>query len=224
LPSVYGNNPSTPYLAYFVPPAPGHKVNERGAMIAKVLGKSGNATVYYSLRPDEAIVFVGRTPPECRYFGFDVDLFHRTIENETRWVWSNVGDPLNNAVIKTEGTPDGLPGNPFNQSTMIVTTADKGIDRRIRAAAQSAGYSEDIVNTQVLPSSILNMGLENDSDTFVMFMRPALFKDKRAGNDYINSTPAIVLRVTPKDSMCHRLSPPFLSETSSIHMGVKCLT
>ena len=64
IPSVYGNNPSTPYLAYFMPPAPGYKVNERGAMIAKVLGKSGNATVYYSLRPDEAIVFVGRTPPE----------------------------------------------------------------------------------------------------------------------------------------------------------------
>jgi hypothetical protein len=83
---------------------------------------------------------------------------------------------------------------------MIVTTADKGIDRRIRAAAQSAGYSEDIINTQVLPSSILNMGLENDSDTFVMFMRPAQFKDKKAGNDYINNTPAIVLRVTPKES------------------------
>jgi hypothetical protein len=200
IPSVYGNNPSTPYLAYFMPPAPSHKVNERGAMIAKVLGKSGNATVYYSLRPDEAIVFVGRTPPECRYFGFDVDLFHRTIKNETRWVWSNVGDPLNNAVIKTEGTPNGLSGNPFNQTTMIVTTADKGIDRSIRAAAQSAGYSEDVINTQVLPSTILNMGLENDSDTFVMFIRPALFRDKKAGNDYINNTPAIVLRVTPKDS------------------------
>ena len=26
LPSAYGNNPTTKYLVYFVPPAPGHKV------------------------------------------------------------------------------------------------------------------------------------------------------------------------------------------------------
>jgi hypothetical protein len=28
IPSVYGNNPSTQYLTYFVPPAPGEKMGE----------------------------------------------------------------------------------------------------------------------------------------------------------------------------------------------------
>ena len=68
---------------------------------------------------------------------------------------------------------------------MVITTADKGIDQRIRAAAQSAGYSDGIINTQVLPSTMLNMGVENNSDTFAVFIRPALFKDKQAGDDYI---------------------------------------
>ncbi len=200
IPSAYGNNPTTKYLAYFVPPAPGSKVNERASKIAKMLGKSGNSTAYWNLRPDEAVIFVGRTPPECRFFNFDADLMFRAYGNETRWIFANLGDPLNLDVINTAGTPNGLSGSPFNQTTMIVTTADKGVDQRIRTAAESAGYSNGIINTMVLPSPMLNMGLENNSDTFGMYVRPALFKDKLAGNDYINNTPTIILRVTPNET------------------------
>ena len=124
----------------------------------------------------------------------------RTYGNETRWIFANLGDTVNNLVIKTEGTPNGSPGNPFNQTTMVVTTADKGIDQRIRAAAQSAGYSDGIINTQVLPSAMLNMGVENNSDTFAVYIRPSLFEDKQAGDDYINNTPATVFRITPNES------------------------
>ena len=200
LPSAYGNNPTTRYLAYFVPPAPGYKVDERLSKIARTLGMSLNSTAIWNIRPDEAIVFVGRTPPECRYFSYDHYLLSRTYGNETQWIFANLADTLNNLVIKTEGTSDGSPGNPYNQTTVIVTTADKGIDRRIRAAAQSAGYSDGIINTQVLPSSMLNMGLENNSDTFAIFIRPALYKDTQAGDDYLNNTPAVILRVTPNGS------------------------
>jgi len=71
LPTAGGNNPSTKYLGYFVPPAPGHVVDPALAEYSKALGLSGNTTNYWNLRPDEAVVFVGRTPPECRYFSFD---------------------------------------------------------------------------------------------------------------------------------------------------------
>ena len=205
LTSALGNNPSTKYLTYFVPPAPGHKVPELFAKIASSLGISQNASAFWNLGPDEAIIFVGRTPPECRYFCYDAELLFTTFRNEYRWIWTCLGDPLNNLVIKTEGTPDGLPGNPFDQTTVLITTADKGIDRRIRAAAQSAGYPDNITNTQVIPSTILNMGLENSSDTFAVFIRPALFEDQQAGDAYINRTPATILRVTPNVSA--RLDP-----------------
>ncbi len=200
LPSAWGNNPTTKYIAYFVPAAPGYKVDKKPSMLAKALGFSGNATAYFRLRPDEAIVFVGRTPPECRYFNFDVNLFSRTYGNKTLWPWFDLGDPLNMEIIKTDGTPNGTAGNPFNQTTMIVTTADKGVDQRIRAVAESVGYSDGIINTQVIPSPMLNMGLENNSDTFTIYIRPALFKDKQVGNDYINSTPATIFRITPNKS------------------------
>lgn len=200
LPSAYGNNPTTKYIAFFVPPAVGYKVDEQISNITSTLGMSGNTTPFWSLRPDEAVIFVGRTPPECRYFGYDIDLMHRTYGNERRWIFANIGDSLNNLDIKTNGTSNGSSGNPFNQTTVIIITADKGIDKRIRAAAYSAGYSDNTINTQVLPSSILKIGLDNDSDTFATLIRPALFNDTQAGENYINNTPATVFRITPNIS------------------------
>jgi hypothetical protein len=200
LPSAYGNNPTTKYVAYFVPAPTGSEVDERVSRLTSALGMSGNTTPIWNLRSDEAVVFVGRTPPECRYFSYDHYIMHRTYGNERKWLFSNIADTVNNLVIKTEGTPDGSSGNPYNQTTILIITADRGIDQRIRNAAQSAGYSDDIINTQVLPSSILNMGLENDSDTFAAFIRPALFNDMQAGEDYINNTPATVFRITPNNN------------------------
>jgi hypothetical protein len=200
LPSAYGNNPATKYLVYLVPPASGHEVTGKISEIIQILGVTENITPFWSLRPDEAVVFVGRTPPECRYFSLDQFLMERTYGNETRWIFAPFGDTVNNLVIKTEGTPDGSPGNPYNQTTIVVSTADKGIDQRIRAAAQSAGYSDGIINTQVLPSAMLNMGVEDNSDTFAVFIRGSLFADEQAGNDYIDNKPATVFRITPNES------------------------
>jgi len=199
-PSAYGNNPATQYLVYLVPPPSGQEVRGIISEILKVLGVTANITPFPSLSPDEALVFVGRTPPECRYFSFDHSLMERTYGNETRWIFANLADTVNNLVINTEGTPNGTAGNPYNQTTIVVTTADKGIDRRIRAAAQSAGYSEGIINTQVLPSAMLNMGVENNSDTFAVTIRPSLFIDKQVGENYIANKPGIVFRITPNES------------------------
>jgi hypothetical protein len=200
LPSAYGNNPSTKYLTYFVPPAPGHTVPELFSRITKALGMGQDTSAFWTLGPDEAIVFIGRTPPECRYFSFDHYLLSRTYGNEARWIFANLADTVNNLVINTKGTPNGTAGNPFNQTTVIVATADRGIDQRIQAAAIGAGYSSEIFNTQVFPSSMLNMSLEDSSDNFVILIRPALYKDKQVGNDYLNNTPATVFRITPNES------------------------
>jgi len=200
IPTAAGNNPTTKYMGYFVPPAPGNEIDTEIAEYSKALGMSVNTTNIWNLRPDEAIVFVGRTPPECRYFSFDSAQQSGIYGNEILWTWPNLGDTLNNLVIKTEGTPNGKPGNPFNQTTMIIHTADKGIDQRIHAAARSAGYPDGIINTMVFPSSILHMGVENYSDSFSVYIRPALYKDKQAGNDYLNNTPAVIFRITPNES------------------------
>lgn len=200
LPAAYGNNPATKYLTYFVPPARGYKVPELFAKIAVALGMGTNVSAFWNIRPDEAIVFVGRTPPECRYFSYDHYILSRTYGNEDRWLFANVADTVNSLTINTEGTPNGSTGNPFNQTAVMVATADRGIDQRIRAAALSAGYSSDMFNTQVFPSAMLNLGLENSSDNFIMLIRPNFYKDKQAGDNYLNNTPATIFRITPNQT------------------------
>ena len=66
LSSAWGNNPATKYLTYFVPPAPGRGVPEQFSSISAALGMSQDTSAFFDLGPDEAVVFVGRTPPKCR--------------------------------------------------------------------------------------------------------------------------------------------------------------
>ena len=156
----------------------------------------------WQLNPDEALVIVTKTPPECVYFSYCGFLFYKYYEKEKqrKWVWTSYNDPLNNLTIKTSGTPNGAKGNPFNQDTIIIVTADKGIDQRIRSAAVSAGYSEDIINTYVTPSSMVKMGTGPECDTIVFGQRMALFADEKAGQEYVNAVSAAI-RVTPESQV-----------------------
>jgi hypothetical protein len=191
-PNCYGNNPSTPYMGYFLPPPPGETAISENPKDADTL--DNKTLVDYRLRPDEALLFIGRTPPECKYFSFVPYVYDRYIPNEgqRRRVFASLGDPLNFMTIKTSGN------STFNASTFIITAADKGINDRIKAAGIAAGYPETIMNSAVIPPQLVKMGLEQDADKLLMLIRLAFFKDKMAGQDYLNGTAARVFRITPK--------------------------
>jgi len=192
--SCFGNNPATPYVAFWLPPGPGQTGRS-------VLKSPKGLAVDWHLGPDEAVVYIGRTPPECSYFSYRSYVFDKfyPYEGEYKRVFGDLGDALNQKTIKTGGTPDGSEGNPFNQTTLIVSTADRGIAERIIEAAESAGYPSSITNIDVIPSSILNMGLDNSSDTFAFIIRLNFFLDPLAGNAFVNHPPGTVLRITPKE-------------------------
>ena len=156
----------------------------------------------WQLNPDEAVVLVTKTPPECTYFSYVGFIFNKYYEKEKqrKWVWTSFNDTLNNLTIKTSGTPDGAKGNPFNQETIIIITADKGIDQRIRNLAVSAGYAESIINTYIIPSSMVKLGTGPEFDTIVVGQRMALFADEKAGQEYVN-TVTIGIKVTPKSTV-----------------------
>jgi hypothetical protein len=102
-------------------------------------------------------------------------------------------------TIRTENTPDGRPGDPFQAAAVIVCTADRGIESRVRAAARTAGFSESLINTEVFPSALLNMGVEGDDDTFHFLHRMALFEDPGQGASYLTSSDISAFRITPMD-------------------------
>ena len=189
--SCNGNNPEAPYKVHVLPPAPGQS-------LPNAFTDKNNMSAVYRLRPDEALVFIGTTPPECTYFSYQTFQYYHYYPAEQlfRKTFCNIGDTINFRTIKTNGTD----GNPFDKATVIVSTADKGIDERVREAAKSAGYLPDMINTETLPSSILRMGVDKYDDSFILLHRMYSFKDEDAGKAYLNNLSGIVLRITPNET------------------------
>ena len=190
LDTCQGANVGAPYLAYKLPPAPGQKTPNM-----KVDTVSGLAFAY-PLRQDEAIVQVGRTPPESGFFSYQSYLTLRYDPYLKRYLalFNSIGDTINNLTIKTKGAA----GKNFNQPVIIISTADKGTDALVRKVARAAGYPPGIINTDIVPSSAVNMGLEGTPDLFGFVSRVAVPKDKNELEAYINNPGSTVLRLTPK--------------------------
>jgi hypothetical protein len=205
LANAAGNNAGAPYKGVFGAIPENIEIKDINALsnapekIDSLLYGTPGLMQGWQLNPDEALVLVTKTPPECAYFSYCGFIFYKYYEKDQqrKWVWTSFNDPLNHLTIRTSGTPNGAKGNPFNQDTIIIVTADKGTEQRIRSAAASAGYSADIINTYVIPSSMVKMGTGPEFDTIVFGHRMALFTDEKAGQEYVNAV-SVALRVIPK--------------------------
>lgn len=191
------NNAGQPYKVVMIPP---HPIDRDLPIDPGELAFS-----IFRIRPDEAIVYVGPTPPLSDYFSFTPYLWVRRegkIVDKGDLIFAAVNDPLNNALIKTEGR-----GNPFRKQTVIVFTADRGVFARVADQAQAAGYPKTMINAYILPSELLHLGVltdeeeadARDSDSFVLIVRSANFVSRAAGDNYLaDDSYATIWRVTPE--------------------------
>ncbi|MBV9490655.1 MAG: hypothetical protein JO069_13175 [Verrucomicrobia bacterium] len=203
VPSCFGNNISTPYVLPMVPLAPGQTADNLpipNPITDYPLVPEDQGLYYeYFLRPDEAIVLVGKTPPSLAYFGYRSYLARRNVAGAYKYIFASLGDQANNLTTATAGTPFGKFGtDPYAQAAMFISTADAGTDRRVRAAAQAAGYAPEIINTDVIPSSLVKLGLTGTPDSFAILHRAAVFADAQAGQAYFQNPGMTVFRITPK--------------------------
>lgn len=207
------NNKGAPYLTAVVPHLPGDPTLVPYA---------------FQLRADEAVVFIGVTPPPVAYFSYQpyllnkhyaqpvpADLLTKPIQG--CWgdphcldVGTSLGDTVNVATIKTIG-PD-----PYNAPMVLIFTPDQGTEVRVRSALQKAGYPPAIVNTVAFPASILNLGIGQGHDLFMILGRNAKWLNGAAGEAaglaYMDSlstpnSPISVFRVTPKVFSATNLQP-----------------
>jgi hypothetical protein len=183
LDSAAGNNAGQPYKKLKIPVLPSVRMG---------LG-------IFQLRPYEAIVYLGPTPPMGDYFSFTPFLWVRHVGQvipKGDWVFAALGDPLNHTQIKTEGG-----GSPFQKNTMVIFTADRAVYERIKAQAIAAEYPESMINAYVFPSELLNMGVNlgsSDDDSFIVLVRSANISDPKQENAYmVNDYYARIFRVTP---------------------------
>lgn len=194
MPTCAGNNPSSPYGMYCLPPAPGDTVARHAEPPCPT---DGDLRWVWRLREDEALVFVGKTPPTAAYYSFRSYLFSRPGWFRRRELFASLGDALNLQVIATAGTPNGVVGNPFAQETVVISTADRRLDAVLRELLPGSGAPGAIINTDVIPPELARMGLVKNRDDFAMLFRVALFADPAAGERYMRTPPAAILRVTP---------------------------
>jgi hypothetical protein len=202
-----GNNADAPYRAMFgalpdnIATKDVSQLSGAQEKVDKRLYESPGLIKGWQLDPDEAVVIATKTPPQCAYFSYCGFIFYKYYEKEQqqKWVWTSFNDPLNNLTIKSAGTPNGEKGNPFNQNTIIIITADKGTEQRVRNSVMAAGYPSEIINTYVIPSSMVKLGIGPEYDTIVFGQRMALFADEKAGKDYVNTITAAI-KVTPKSN------------------------
>lgn len=198
IPSCFGNNPSTPYLVYKIPGYPGLS---RGGRVTDAPINPANKGLWidYFMEPQEAVVYVGSTPPEAKYFSY------RSYVG-TRWfpglgtyqrIFASLGDTISNYRIKTGTIPGGTSTGPYGKPVMIITTADMGTNELVRKAALKAGYQAGMINDDIIPSGLIRMGLSNTSDTISFVHRLAFFANETAGEEYMDNPPGYVLRLTP---------------------------
>lgn len=166
-PSCYGNNADTPYCVYFLPPAPNQIAENSFPFTAR-------------MRKDEAIIFVGWTPPEITYFSYETLIMFRHFpgENLPTRIFAGVGDTVNIMNISTgESIKEETKGTVFSAPTIIISTPDKNIDKLMRAAAEEVGFSKEIINTDIIPSAILQLGVDEYDDELIFGSRFAFFKN-----------------------------------------------
>ncbi len=214
MPKYFGNNPTSPYGMYRLPPGPGEPDTDVLLFPWDEEIDNFEKRSLWRLRPDEAIVYIGETPPEVLYFGFRTYLFQRyeSINGsmEPKDIFASLGNTLNNLTLKTAAPlaqTASTASDPFNKETVVISTADKGIDAIVREALSSSGYAPQIINTDIIPAlddaehgsgQLLNMGYGEYADTFTMLFRVAVFADPEgAGEAYLNHPPGHLFRITP---------------------------
>lgn len=199
VPSCFGNNPAAPYLLPLVPLTPGQTAAnlpiKNPLTDYPLVPEDKGLYLEYFLQPDEAIVLVGKTPPQVEYFGFRSYLVRRfsPADGAYKYIFASLGDTANNFTTKTTNS-----ANPYGKPVMFISTADQGIDNRIRSAAARAGYDSGIINTDVLPDPMIKLGATGTPDSFAILERAALFADPAAQKAYYADPGVTVFRITPR--------------------------
>jgi len=195
--SCYANNPSAPYMLSKIPDAPGQTAQNH-LSDAPLHPENAGLWAEYKLRPDEAIVYLGTTPPECDYFSYCGYIVMRYFpaEGQVRRVFASLGDTINRQKLQMET----IYGNdPFKQPIIVIFSADTNTAKTATTALIQAGYPEDIIHTLPIPHTMVKMGLEAESDSFTLLHRMAFFQNTQDGDSYMNSTPGVVYRLTPDE-------------------------
>jgi hypothetical protein len=207
--SCNGNNNTNPYLTAYVPP-PGQPAQP-----------GPDSSLTFQIREDEAVVLIGRTPPNIPYFSYRSFVFNRYFEREgtRRKLFASLGDPNNMLTIKTAGA-----STVYGAAFAIIIASDQATHDRAKAALMLAGYPETMINDDVISPDIAKMSSTHSGapdpekdDDFLFLNRFAYYvpddakiktKQDREMDGYLDNPPITVVRLTPNPATEKRKYQP----------------
>jgi hypothetical protein len=234
LPSCYGNNASSTYGLFALPPAPGQTtVNPYAEWFTADKNLPEDWSYWWRMRPDEAVVFIGPTPPKVSYYGFTAYVYDRFVPSlspgsecqcqtgkncprpqpfsalQRYPIYASLGDSLNQMTINVPGGRH----DPYEKNVVVVMAADRNIERAVRKELIAAGYPAESINLLPVSPSIARLGLDSQDDTVSLLMRVAPIP----GTDVTpyHDVPKSIFRITPKKQVLGDklapIAPPELS-------------
>merc|ERR1719326_229652 len=168
----------------------------------------------WRIAPGEAIVLVGRTPPESTYWSFAPSLYSRFYEGGYKpspkdlaqrivacpsfpkgspggrcEVFSAVNDPLNFQTVTVDSS------SPFNASFALILSWDSEVEAAVAKRLSEAGSGP--VNYLRYPGAISHLGVtKGDEDEFITVMRVEDITHKADSDAFYGSTPYQVYRIS----------------------------
>ncbi|MEZ4251873.1 MAG: hypothetical protein R3B99_26985 [Polyangiales bacterium] len=155
LDNCYANNPATPYGLIFLPPAADEALPEIAPPFL-----DGDLRAAWRLAGDEAVVLVGRTPPESAYYGFTPYLYER----EGTELFASLGDTLN---------PDVVGESPFDREIAYVFVSNAALAERITRALRSVGLGDDAIFVQPIPTKCVRWTTPPPTRSFLVRTAPS---------------------------------------------------
>ncbi|MEZ4234792.1 MAG: hypothetical protein R3F59_01225 [Myxococcota bacterium] len=130
----------------------------------------GGVLPTYQMDQDEALLFIGRTPPAGRYFSFNNYQYTKAVPEGQLPTFGAFARSANMLTLVTEPSPTA----PFDAYTAVVFTANQTTFDRLKAALApiltANGLSPDVVNLQAI-------GLADDEDYARLLADPAYGPD-----------------------------------------------
>jgi hypothetical protein len=209
--NTFGVNPNSPYGMYLLPAAPGEYRPPEGDwdQAFQLLGQEQNLGLraVWQLRPDEAILFVGRTPGNARYFAFTNVVMHNPSGRQPGASipvhFTETDLPINHKVIAAQSAA----GLAYDQTIAVITTADDRLAQRLTARLVESGLPRDLIFLQrISGEDDLTLGYGEQATTFMALNRVAFMQD---GESYFGDPPAVVYRIVPETPVTPTFYPRF---------------
>jgi len=212
--TCWAQNPDAPYGLIALPQ---HIGEESDAYTGYPLSDDNGNSVTWHLRPNEAIVLVGVTPPKCRYFGFTNYLYSRYsspdfepdsslsqglaqisgraclpgTENERCEYFASVSDTVN--LDRGLNMPND--DSKFNTTFALILSPSLTATELATQALQQAQVPSDRISSFLFPGEDLFLGDNTTADTFTTILRTAFYDDDEDKLQFFNSTPFRVMRM-----------------------------